>query len=191
MAKSKDNGIRGNFRAYKNNSKEVGDDRPLFNGKLTLPGMKDERGFALWPYASEKDGSIILSGRAGATANSQISSYTQPPKEQVQQMAVEIPSRNGGEPFKLEPGSLILFTNKTKDAENPGRPDYYGFYNPGDGKLQRIAAWSQLDRYNNPMLTGSLQPYERNMEKAQDADRPDDIPPPPPLEQHREMEHAR
>jgi hypothetical protein len=89
---------------------------------------------------------MILSGRAGVSANSQIAAYTQPPKEQEQQMAVEIPSKNGGDPFKLEAGSIILFTNKTKDAENQGRPDYYGFYNPGDGKLQRIAAWSNLDR---------------------------------------------
>jgi hypothetical protein len=41
------------------------------------------------------------------------------------------------------------------------------------------------------MLTGSLQPYEQNMERAQDAARPDDIPLPPPFEEQREMEHAR
>lgn len=190
MAKSYEQADRGNFRAFKNNSKEIGDDRPLFQGKLTLPGSKEERGFALWPYASEKDGSSILSGRAGASANSQIASYTQPPKEQVQKLAVEIPSKTDGKPFKLEPDSLILFTNKTKDADNQGRPDYYGFYNPGDGKLQRVAAWSQLDRYQNPMLTGSLQPYERNKEMEQDNAGP---PHQQQNEQQREqeLEHAR
>ncbi len=168
MAKSYEQADRGNFRAFKNNSKEIGDDRPLFQGKLTLPNSKDERSFALWPYASEKDGASILSGRAGASANSQIAAYTPPPKDQVQKLAVEIPSKTDGKPFKLEPDSLILFTNKTKDAENQGRPDYYGFYNPGDGNLQRVAAWSQLDRSGNPMLTGSLQKYERNKEMEQD-----------------------
>lgn len=189
MAKSNTQHERGNFRAFKNNTKEVGDDRPLFQGKLTLPGMKDERSFALWPYASEKDGATILSGRAGASANSQIAAYTQPDKEQVQKMAVELPSRNGAAPFKLEPDSLILFTNKTKDADNQERPDFYGFYNPGDGKTQRIAAWSNLDRYGNPMLTGSLQPYEQRMEREQDDAGP---PPPAPLPaKERELEHAR
>ncbi len=188
MAKTYEQTDRGNFRAFKNNSKEIGDDRPLFQGKLTLPNSKDERSFALWPYASEKDGATILSGRAGASANSQIAAYTQPPKEQVQKLAVEIPSKTDGKPFKLEPDSLILFTNKTKDADNQGRPDYYGFYNPGDGKLQRIAAWTQLDRYGNPMLTGSLQTFERNNEREQDAAGP-------PAQKDRareeELEHAR
>jgi len=186
MAKATTQPDRGNFRAFKNTSKEVGDDRPLFQGKLTLPGMKEERSFALWPYASEKDGTTILSGRAGLSANSQIAAYTQPPKEQVQKLAVELPSRNGAEPFKLEPDSLILFTNKTKDQENQGRPDYYGFYNPGDGKLQRIAAWSNLDRYGNPMLTGSLQLHEQRMEREQD-----DAGPPQERMPERELEHAR
>ena len=195
MAKTKDTAERGNFRAFKNNSKEMGDDRPLFQGKLTLPGSNDERGFALWPYASEKGGTI-LSGRAGITANSQIAAYTQPAKEDVQRLAVELPSKTGGEPFKLEPDALILFENKSKDAEHPGRPDYYGFYNPGDGKIQRVAAWSNLDRYNNPMLSGSLQPYEQQMERGQDDAGPvqDAPPPPPPLKrgkQDREVEHAR
>ncbi len=190
MAKTYDQTDRGNFRAFKNNSKEIGDDRPLFQGKLTLPNSKDERSFALWPYASDKDGSSILSGRAGASANSQIAAYTQPPKEQVQKLAVEIPSKTDGKPFKLEPDSLILFTNKTKDANNQERPDYYGFYNPGDGKLQRVAAWSQLDRYGNPMLTGSVQPYERNKDVEQDAAGP---PRQQQKEQSREpeLEHAR
>ena len=187
MAKSYEQADRGNFRAFKNNSKEIGDDRPLFQGKLTLPNSKDERSFALWPYASEKDGTTILSGRAGASANSQIAAYTQPSKEEVQRYAVALPAKNGGEPFKLEPDAVILFTNKTKDAENPDRPDYYGFYNPGDGNLQRIAAWSQLDRYGNPMLTGSLQPYERNKEKAQDAAGPP-LRHQPQTEQTREQE---
>lgn len=189
MAKQNTQTDRGNFRAFKNKNKEVGDDRPLFQGKLTLPGLKDERSFALWPYASEKDGATILSGRAGASANSQIAAYTQPTKEQVQKLAVELPSRNGAEPFKLDPDALILFTNKSKDADNPDRPDYYGFYNPGDGKTQRIAAWSQLDRYGNPMLTGSLQTYEQRMEHEQDAARPAQTETPPARE--REMENAR
>ena len=188
MAKSFDKPDRGNFRAFKNNAKEVGDDRPLFQGKLTLPNSKDERSFALWPYASEKDGATILSGRAGVSANSQIASYTQPAQEQVQKLAVEIPSKTDGKPFKLDPDSLILFTNKSKGAENPERPDYYGFYNPGDGNLQRVAAWSQLDRYGNAMLTGSLQPYERSKDKEQDAAGPPD---PQQHSAEREMEHAR
>lgn len=108
----------------------------------------------------------------------------------MQKLAVEIPSKNDGKPFKLEPDAVILFANKTKDADNPERPDYYGFYNPGDGKLQRIAAWSQLDRYGNPMLTGSLQPFERNNDKEQDAAGP---PRQRQKEQAREedLEHAR
>lgn len=189
MAKTYDKPDRGNFRAFKNNSKEIGDDRPLFQGKLTLPNSKDERSFALWPYASEKDGATILSGRAGVSANSQIASYTQPAKETVQKLAVEIPSKSGGEPFKLEPDSLILFTNKSKDADNQERPDYYGFYNPGDGKLQRVAAWSQLDRYGNPMLTGSVQAYDQNKQMEQDAERPAQST--HNMASDRELEHAR
>ena len=106
----------------------------------------------------------------------------------MQKLAVEIPSKTDGNPFKLDPDSLILFTNKRKGAENPERPDYYGFYNPGDGNLQRVAAWSQLDRDGNAMLTGSLQPYERSKDKEQDAAGPPD---PQQHSAEREMEHAR
>lgn len=185
MAKSNPQAHRGNFRAFKNTSKEIGDDRPLFQGKLTLPNSKDERSFALWPYASGKDGATILSGRAGASANSQIAAYTQPSKEQVERMAVELPSRNGAEPFRLEPDAVVLFTNKTKQEANPDRPDYYGFYNPGDGTTQRLAVWSQLDRYGSPMLSGSLQTYEPALDKQQDDAGP------PPEAAKRELEHTR
>ena len=188
MAKTYDKPDRGNFRAFKNNSKEVGDDRPLFQGKLTLPNSNEERSFALWPYASKKDGATILSGRAGASANSQISAYTQPDREQVQRLAVELPAQENGKPFKIDPDALFLTENKTKDSNNPSRPDYYGFYNPGDGKLQRVAAWSQLDRYGNPMLTGSLQLYERGKEMEQDQS----VPPQQQDQMHeRDVEHAR
>lgn len=184
MAKSNPQNDRGNFRAFKNTSKEIGDDRPLFQGKLTLPNSKDERSFALWPYASGKDGATILSGRAGASANSQIAAYTQPSKEQVERMAVELPSRNGSEPFRLEPDAVVLFTNKTKQ-EGQDRPDYYGFYNPGNGSTQRIAAWSQLDRYGSPMLSGSLQTYEPTLDRQQDDAGP------PAADPQRELEHMR
>mgnify|MGYP007011824350 FL=1 len=186
MAKQKDYPDRGNFRGFKNNKKEHGDDRPLFEGKLSLPGMKDERAFVLWAYGGKTDGATILSGKASEPATTQINAYTQPTQDEVQKIAAMLPARDGREPFKLDPDAIILFTNKAKNESEKNRPDYYGFYNPGDGNIQRLSVWSKVDRYGNPMLTGSLEAYERKQNREQEVG---DLP--PPAQPEPEMEHAR
>lgn len=189
MAEQKDYSNRGKFRGFKNKKKEHGDDRPLFEGKLSLPGMKEERAFALWAYGGKEDGATILSGKASEPASMQINAYTKPTQDEVQKIAATLPARDGRDPFKLDPDALILFTNKSKGEEgDKNRPDYYGFYNPGDGNIQRISAWSKLDRYGNPMLTGSLEAYERKLDREQEGS---DMPPPEAMHREPEMEHAR
>lgn len=165
--------VRGNLIGYLNKSKQPGDDRPVFQGKLSLPGLTTERGFALWAHTSEKTGDTVLSGRAGESATSQIEKLTKPPRQHDTDTTIKLEQRDGSAGLSIDPHSMLLFTNKQKDT-NQARPDYWGYYNPGGGQpLMRLAAWAKTDRHGSAMLTGSLQKEEPKRENAPDNGPPD------------------
>ena len=97
---------RGVFRAHLNPERVQGDDKPTFQGSLTLPNAEDqERPFALWGCAT-KTGSIMLTGRTAPVhgkAMAQIASLVAPTTEAAPALAV--PDRN----LTLKPGEIVLF----------------------------------------------------------------------------------
>ena len=67
-------------------------------------------------------------------------------------------AQTGGKDLTIDPHGMLLFSNTQKDAENPTRPDYWGYYNPGGGeRLMRLAVWARTDSRGNAMLTGNIQ----------------------------------
>jgi hypothetical protein len=160
---------KGNFRAFRNLRKQPDDAKPLFQGRLSLPGLPDERGFALWPTVSKKTGDTVLSGRAKPDGNSQIDDIAKP--EKVDPDAAIRVAQDGGKGLTIDPHGILLFKNKQKDADNPDRPDYWGYYNPGKGeRLMKVAVWTRTDRSGNVMLTGNLQRDEP--QKSKEAKEP-------------------
>lgn len=196
MADQPKNQSKGNLRGFLNRQKMPGDNRPVFQGKLTLPGQAQERGFALWSYTSEKSGQSVLSGSAGASAAEQIDKMTNPPREHDTDSAIAIEQKGGGEALQMKPNSIVMFTNKGKDASTQSRPDYWGYYNPGGKEpLMRLAAWTDTDRSGNAMITGSVvrQQPPRTMDSAEAASAPEK---PRKHDEHdeeeeQESEHAR
>jgi hypothetical protein len=115
---------KGNFRAFKNLRKDASDNRPLFQGKLTLPGLPDERGFALWASVSKTSGETVLSGKALASATAQINEIAKPREVLDPDAAIKI-AQDGGKGLTIDPHAILLFANKQKDAEHADRPDYW------------------------------------------------------------------
>ncbi len=103
----------------------------------------------------------------------QIANMTMPASDRDPDRTLAILNRDGTPGLELDPHQIMLFANKSKDAENLGRPDYYGFYNPGSSeKLQRLAIWSQLDRNGNAKLTGYVEEYDPERALAANDERP-------------------
>jgi hypothetical protein len=153
-----DKQTHGNFIAFMNRNKQPGDDKPTFDGRLAIPGVEDERRFALWAheYKNPKTGEmqIMFNGQtdaviAGATA-----------MEQVAALIKTVPAGQGEATIgnlKLAPRQLVLFPNGFKaEAPEKDRPDYWGAYNPGNGEpIVRISAWTKKDRNQHAMLGGA------------------------------------
>jgi hypothetical protein len=67
-AMSQDDEEEGRFIAFLNARKQPGDNKPAFEGKLTLPEDADERRAVLWAHTT-KAGRTMLAGRVGKTAS--------------------------------------------------------------------------------------------------------------------------
>jgi hypothetical protein len=149
----------GNFIAFMNRSKQPGDDKPTFDGRLAIPGAEEERRFALWAheYKNPKTGEmqIMFNGQTDAVVAGAA------PMEQVAALIKEVPAAERGEAtfgnLKLAPRQLVLFPNGFKaEAPEKDRPDYWGAYNPGNGApVVRISAWAKKDRNQHAMLGGA------------------------------------
>ena len=158
---------RGNFVAFWNYRKGDNEKLPTMQGRLSIPGNQQDRAFALWPSLTDK-GDTVISGRLGLSANDQITKAADPTREGPDDPPIQV-GTNPEKMLTINPGSLVLFTNKNKDAENPNRPDYWGYAHVGGGQpLMRISAWTRLDRGGNPMLTGSVQKDEPRKEPGRD-----------------------
>lgn len=153
---------RGDFVAFMSRDKQPGDNRPVFDGRLTLPGTDSTRTFALWSheYADTATGEvrIMFTGQADAVATSAS------PIEQVASLQREAgasaePARVSN--LELRPRQLVLFPNKFKEPSREGeepsrRPDYWGAFNPADGSaVVRVSVWMRKDRSGRAMLSGA------------------------------------
>lgn len=147
----------GNFVAFYNRQKVVGDNKPAFDGRLSTPGREDELRFALWAheYTNPKTGEvqIMLNGQAGAFAASAS------PLEQIAALTRQTPAGTEAtfSNLTLAPRQVVLFPNGFKaEAPDKDRPDYWGAYNPADGSpVVRLSVWAKKDRNQNPMLAGA------------------------------------
>lgn len=186
---------KGKFRAYLNRKKMPGDRQPGFHGNLNLPNTTAERPVALWVSESQNSGEIVISGRAGESANDQIANLTAPPNNRDPDRALAILNRDGTTGLELDPHQVMLFKNKSKDSANAGRPDYYGYYNPGaQEQLQRLAIWSELDRNGNVKLTGYVEAYDPERALSMKDERPpmdDDMAPDGQVPQQPERSRGR
>lgn len=153
-----DQQAHGNFIAFMNRSKQPGDDKPTFDGRLAIPGADTERRFALWAheYKNPKTGEmqIMFNGQtdavvAGDTAMGQVAALLKDARTAEGEAAF------GN--LKLAPRQIVLFPNGFKaDAPEKNRPDYWGAYNPGNGDpVVRISVWTKKDRNQHAMLGGA------------------------------------
>ena len=147
---------RGNFVAYMNRSKQPGDKKPAFDGRIAIPGSDTERRFALWTYdyTDPKTGEqkLMFNGKTDTVA------FTDTPNAQIAQLArtSEQSVMTQGN-LDLAAGQIVMFPNdyQNEQPEND-RPDYYGYFNPGDGSpVVRIGAWLTKDRYQHAMMSGA------------------------------------
>lgn len=150
----------GNFVAYMNRAKNAGDNKPAFDGRIATPEGDTEHRFALWAheYTDPKTGEVqvMFNGKTDAVA------FTDDPMKQLSAIAKDSAAANKDVTqgsLKLSSGQLVLFPNGFKNdlpLPDKERPDYYGFYNPGDDKpVVRISAWARKDRYQHAMLSGA------------------------------------
>lgn len=162
----------GNFVAFMNRYKQPGDNKPTFDGRLTIPDADIEHRFALWAheYTNPKTGEvqIMFNGQADAVA---------PSADPIAQVSALIrPDATGDvamlNNLQLQPRQIVLFPNGFKaDAPDKQRPDYWGAFNPGEGKpIVRISAWSRKDKSDRAMLSGATSyPLPNRSEPEQQA----------------------
>lgn len=147
----------GNFIAFLARDKAPGDTRPMFEGRISLPGSEIELPVPLWghEYTDPKTGElkVMFNGSTDAV------SAQDTPQDQVAALlkaddAQETASLSS---LTLKARQVVLFPNRFKnEAPDKDRPDYWGAYNPGgDQSIVRISAWMRKDRYGRAMLTGS------------------------------------
>lgn len=178
---------KGNLIAFLNRQRDKGKDRPAFQGKITLPGKTDERGFALWTYTSA-GGDVVLSGRALQDATSQIEMLANPDRP-LTDATIELAQRDGGTALSIKAHTMVLFTNKQKTAETQSRPDFWGYFNPGGSDpLMRLGVWAKTDRSGAAMLTGEVTADDPTRQKDPlKLDRDIDDAPPPEYERTHDM----
>lgn len=147
-----DQTTRGNFVAYVNRSKQAGDRRPDFQGKVSIPGQDREFSCSLWA-SRDKNGRTIFTGRTSVTA------HTDDIEQQIESMVAATEaglSAQSENNLTLNADQIVLFTNAYKDDAHPERPAYWGRWNPGKGeKLVAISIWPTTDRYGRVVLGGA------------------------------------
>ena len=158
---------RGVIRAFMNSDKVPGDDRPSFNGRLTLPGTFKETMFSLW-LRRDKQGAVILSGQTQPVSGSaleQIGALADAPE----QNAADINMGSDTAPLVLKAREIVLFESK---ARGENRPDFYGYHHSGDAaKPVHIALWARTDVNGRAYLSGVTQEARHEKRQAQVEDQ--------------------
>ena len=147
----------GNFVAFMNRQKQPGDNKPTFDGRLSLPDAESELRLALWSheYTNPETGEvqIMFNGRTDAVVKGDA------PMAQVAALTKGVSADDMAMVGNLDlsPRQVVLFPNKYKDDEpDKERPDYWGAFNPGNGEpVVRISAWARKDRNQHAMLSGA------------------------------------
>lgn len=163
---------KGTLRAFLNTEKVKGDNKPAFEGKLTLPGDPVERPVALWLRQRKEDGALMLAGRVEQPRGSALEQITGLAGGKTRELAV-----NDGK-LKLKPGEVVLFENRTKaasaPADGPGsKPDFYGWHHTGDAArgLVDLGVWAKTDTNGRAYLSGSVKERQVEPQSAPEQDR--------------------
>lgn len=159
---------RGNFRVIINDRKTPDNDQPMFTGTLTLPGSTEERTVALWAHESKTG--LVFNGTAAESLRAQIEQRTVKTVEQPS-MSIKVAELKD-KALEVKPGDVVLFTNAQR-AENPARPHYFGYWNPGKGQpLHRISAWERIGEQGKHILLGGVERDEptKRRDAAKDVD---------------------
>lgn len=144
---------RGNFYVTLNPTKAADNERPMMQGRISLPGSTEEKAVALW--ARESDSGLVLNGRTRDTLRAVVNERSGQAPEPVASASIKVAQMKDKD-LVVDLDSLVLFTNKAR-AENPNRPHYFGYYNPGKGQpLMPISAWERSDA-RGPVLVGSVE----------------------------------
>lgn len=155
----------GRLIAYMTPNYQPGSKSPAFKGTISLLAESEKRSIALWPHVSSNTGKTFLTGRAAANAADQIDALTNPVKdEDVIKQALST-----GSQFAVDANEIVLFKNQHKSPEHPNRPDYYGYFNPGNGEdLRRLDVWAKPDKFGKAMLSGPVKPNSQSKTQEQD-----------------------
>lgn len=153
-----DQQAHGNFIAFLNRRKQPGDNQPMYEGRIAIPGEGAEHRLALWAheYKNPKTGELQV------MYNGQIDAVT-PGALVKDQVAALMKATSPGEAeatlgnLKLAPRQVVLFPNGFKaDAPDKDRPDLWGAFYPAPGApIVRISAWEKMDRNQHAMLGGA------------------------------------
>ena len=158
----------GRLFAAVNPDKQPGDKRPAFRGDVTLEGEDAKRQAVLWALTT-KAGRTMLAGRTAKSAKDQIDDLAQPKAPEAEP---ERGPQSDGKQFVVEAHELVLFENGGKTPDKPTLPDYWGYYNPGDGTpLRRLTVWANNDRNGRPTLSGTLSVHEPALELKRSRER--------------------
>lgn len=165
----RDRNGEGRLIAFLNLKKEPGDNKPAFEGRVSLPQDANERRAALWAHTTKK-GRTMLAGRVSKSAVSQIEELARPARD-ADDVLVE-QALSDGKQFTVDPHEILLFSNARKGPEQAAHPDYWGYYNPGEGApLMRLAVWAKTNAQGKAMLTGSVQVHEPIHEPVPERER--------------------
>jgi|EndMetStandDraft_9_1072997.scaffolds.fasta_scaffold05994_2 hypothetical protein len=144
--------------AFLNSEKQLGDNKPAFEGKLSLPGNRQERRVALWAHTT-KQGRTMLAGRVSRSAAAQIEELARPVRDDDDALIEQ--AQTDSKQFAVDAHEVLLFTNSRKGPESSSAPDYWGYCNPGDGApLMRLAVWAKTDSRGRAMLSGTVKEHE-------------------------------
>lgn len=154
---ARDAQAHGNFIAFLARDKQPGDQRPVFEGRLSLPDSEVELRFPLWghEYTDSKSGETATMFNGSTDAVSTDATALDQITALLKSDAAASPATISN--VELRARQVALFPNRFKnEAPDKDRPDYWGAYNPGNGNpIVRISAWMRKDRYGRAMLTGA------------------------------------
>jgi hypothetical protein len=149
---------QGRLVAFLNADKQPGDQRPAFNGEISLPEDPIERHLVLWAHATKK-GHTLLAGRVSKSAMEQIEALTRPSPERAEDLIEQ--AQTDGKQLAVDINEILMFENTRKTPEQAKAPDYWGYFNPGNGEpLMRVTAWAKTDSHGKAMLSGAVDVHE-------------------------------
>jgi hypothetical protein len=153
----------GRLVAFLNLHKTPGDNKPAFEGRVSLPQDANERRFVLWAHTT-KNGRTLLAGQVSKSAAAQIDELARPVVKPDDTLIDQ--AQSDDKQLAVAAHEILLFTNTRREPAQTAHPDYWGYYNPGEGApLMRLAVWAKNDPRGKAMLTGAVQIHEPTPER--------------------------